>query len=124
MKLFKGKTVGQVIALSFGLASLFAGLILTVLGLIGDYGPHKNVFKDVSDGMVSALHFGLTLTWLGVFFLLLGALVFALALSFIEKNDEREEEKRTRRKQRLEAIESRPVVSEVKEVNSTVNEEK
>lgn len=124
MKLFKGKTVGQVIALSFGLASLFAGLILTVLGLIGDYGPHKNVLKDVSDGMVSALHFGLTLTWLGVFFLLLGALVFALALSFIEKNDEREEEKKTRRKQRLEAIESSPVVSEVKEVNSTVNEEK
>ncbi len=120
MKLFKGRTIGQSAALSIGLLFLFVGLVLTILGLIGDYGPNNNPFQSVNTGMASALKFGLTLTWLGVALLLVGALIFSLALNVITKSEERNEEKQSRRKQRLEAINSN-VVDEIKD--STINKQ-
>lgn len=94
-------------------------MVLTILGLIGDYGPNNNPFHSVNTGMATALKFGLTLTWLGVALLLVGALIFALALNVITKSEERSEEKQSRRKQRLEAINTN-VVDEIKD--STINQ--
>ncbi len=120
-------TTKQYIAFLIGILFLVVGIVCTVLGLIGDYADSTiaKPFSGASAALVSAFHFGLTLTWLGVFFVLVGALIFALSLSFASKNEDRNNEREARRKQRLEAMENSDVIIDATAViGSTVSESK
>lgn len=120
-------TTKQYIAFLIGILFLVVGIVCTVLGLIGDYADSTiaKPFSGASAALVNAFHFGLTLTWLGVFFVLVGALIFALSLSFASKNEDRNNEREARRKQRLEAMENSDVIIDATAViGSTVSESK
>lgn len=75
-------------------------LIFLVLGLINDYAPLAySPFETPNNAMASMLY-GIDFKWFGVITLILGTIIYSLALSFATKTQEREEERVARRKQR------------------------
>lgn len=123
MKFFKGKSAKQIVAFWIGVVLLVGAIVLVVLGLIGDYGARNNPFKIANNSITNALHFPLTLTRIGVILLLVGSVIFALSLSFMSKAKEREAEKESRRKQRLEVLKSAELVDEKETITTTAKNE-
>lgn len=123
MKFFKGKSAKQIVAFWIGVVLLVGAIVLVVLGLIGDYGARNNPFKIANNSITNALHFPLTLTRIGVILLLVGSVIFVLSLSFMSKAKEREAEKESRRKQRLEVLKSAELVDEKETITTTAKNE-
>jgi len=121
MKALKTATTKQNFVIILGILLMFGGLVLTIFGLIGEYGPRNNPFYYGNSALSNAIK--LNLVWLGVLFLLLGSLLFALGLSSVAKGEEREKEKEARRKQRLGVIDE-DVIVDVETNESTIDNTK
>ena len=99
-KKLKTFTPKQIFWFVLGILISANALVFLVLGLINDYAPLAySPFEAANSGMISAL-FGLDFKWFGVITLILGTIIYSLALSFSAKTQEREEEREQRRKQR------------------------
>ena len=86
-------TVKQAIWFVLGVLISVNALIFLFLGLINDYAPLAySPFESANSGMISAL-FGIDFKWFGVITLILGTIIYSVALSFATKTREREEER-------------------------------
>lgn len=105
INLFKSFTPKQAFWFVFGVLVSINAIIFLILGLINDYAsiPYSP-FKVPNDGMKQAL-FGIDFKWFGVITLILGTFIYALALSFASKAEDREKEREARREQRLKVME-------------------
>lgn len=75
-------------------------VVFLALGLINDYANLAfSPFEAANEGMKAALG-GIDFKWFGVITLILGTIIYSLALSFSAKSAEREKEREERRKQR------------------------
>lgn len=96
-KVFTGK---QLFWFVFGVLISINAIIFLILGLINDYASLAySPFESSNNGMIAALG-GIDFKWFGVITLILGTIIYSLALSFSAKTQEREQERVARRKQR------------------------
>ena len=96
-KVFTGK---QLFWFVFGVLISINAIIFLILGLINDYASLAySPFESPNNGMIAALS-GIDFKWFGVITLILGTIIYSLALSFSAKTQEREQERVARRKQR------------------------
>ena len=96
-KVFTGK---QLFWFVFGVLISINAIIFLILGLINDYASLAySPFESPNNGMIAALG-GIDFKWFGVITLILGTIIYSLALSFSAKTQEREQERVARRKQR------------------------
>ena len=92
----KSFTPKQLFWLILGILISFNALIFLILGLINDYAPIAySPFEAPNNGMMAVLG-GIDFKWFGVITLILGTIIYSLALSFSAKTFEREQEREAR----------------------------
>lgn len=97
-----GFTVKHFVFLIISLAIIATSLTFLVLGLIDDYANIRNSILTAPNESMKSIFGGVGFTWFGVIFTCIGSIMLAITLSVSAKVEERELEKESRRKQRLE----------------------